>query len=58
MFCGMLDLCRIICRIVVDLFRPRAAMEAEIIVLRQQIFQKSHPIGPAPSQHWSSTGWF
>jgi hypothetical protein len=36
-FCGMLDLCRIIFEIVVDLFRPRAALEAEILVLRQQI---------------------
>ena len=35
--CGMLDLCRIIFAIVVDLFRPRAALEAEILVLRQQI---------------------
>jgi hypothetical protein len=35
--CGMLDLCRLILRIVIDLFRPRAAMEAEILVLRQQI---------------------
>ena len=36
-FCGMLDLCRIISGIVVDLIRPRAALEAEILVLRQQI---------------------
>jgi hypothetical protein len=36
-FCGMLDLCRIIFEIVVDLFRPRAALEPEILVLRQQI---------------------
>jgi hypothetical protein len=36
-FCGMMDLCRIIFGIVVDLFRPRAALEAEILVLRQQI---------------------
>jgi hypothetical protein len=35
--CGMLDLCRIIFWIVVDLFRPRAALEAGILVLRQQI---------------------
>src|SRR6478672_3970355 len=35
--CGMLDLCRIIFGIVVDLFRPRAALEAEILVLRLQI---------------------
>jgi hypothetical protein len=35
--CGMLDLCRIIFWIVVDLLRPRAALEAEILVLRQQI---------------------
>jgi hypothetical protein len=33
----MLDLCRIIFGIVVDLFRRRAALEAEILVLRQQI---------------------
>ena len=33
----MLDICRIIFGIVVDLFRPRAALEAEILVLRQQI---------------------
>jgi len=36
-FCGMLDLCRIIFGIVVDLVRPRVALEAEILVLRQQI---------------------
>jgi hypothetical protein len=35
--CGMLDLCRTIFGIVVDLCRPRAALEAEILVLRQQI---------------------
>jgi hypothetical protein len=35
--CGMLDLCRIIFWIGVDLLRPRAALEAEILVLRQQI---------------------
>ena len=33
----MLDLCRIIFEVVIDLFRPRAALEAEILVLRQQI---------------------
>jgi len=35
--CGMLDLSRIIVWIFVDLFRPRAALEAEVLVLRQQI---------------------
>ena len=35
--CGMLDLCSLILAIVIDLFRPRAAVEAEILVLRQQI---------------------
>ena len=35
--CGMVELCRIILGAVVDLFRPRAALEAEILVLRQQI---------------------
>jgi hypothetical protein len=33
----MLDLCWVIFKAVVDLFRPRAALEAEILVLRQQI---------------------
>jgi hypothetical protein len=33
----MLDLCRLLFGIVVDLFRTRMAMEAEILVLRQQI---------------------
>jgi hypothetical protein len=33
----MLDLCRILFGVVIDLFRPRAALEAEILVLRQQI---------------------
>jgi hypothetical protein len=36
-FCGMLDLCRLIVALAIDLFRPRAAVEAEILVLRQQI---------------------
>jgi hypothetical protein len=31
------DLCRLIVAPVIDLFRPRAAVEAEILVLRQQI---------------------
>src|SRR5262245_60248498 len=35
--CGMLDLCWVIFKTVVDLFRPRAALEAEMLVLRQQI---------------------
>jgi transposase InsO family protein len=33
----MLDVCRLIVSIVIDLLRPRAALEAEILVLRQQI---------------------
>jgi hypothetical protein len=33
----MWDLCRLIWWMVVDLFRPRAKLEAEILVLRQQI---------------------
>jgi hypothetical protein len=33
----MADLCRLIVALVIDLFRPRAALEAEILVLRQQI---------------------
>ena len=33
----MLELYRLIFRMVVDLFRPRAELEAEILVLRQQI---------------------
>ena len=33
----MLDLCWVIFKTVVDLFRPRAALGAEMLVLRQQI---------------------
>ena len=33
----MLDLCRTLFEVVIDLFRRRAALEAEILVLRQQI---------------------
>ena len=33
----MLDLCRLILAIVIDLFRPRAAVEAEMFMMRQQI---------------------
>ena len=33
----MLDLCRLIWRMFTDLFRLRATLEAEILVLRQQI---------------------
>jgi hypothetical protein len=29
--CGMLDPCKLIFGIVIDLFRPRAALEAEIL---------------------------
>ncbi len=35
--CRMLDLCRINSWVVVDLLRPRAALQAEILVLRQQV---------------------
>jgi hypothetical protein len=47
--CGMLGLCRIIFGIVVDLFRPRAALEAEILVLRQQItvLRRGRPSRPS-----------
>ncbi|MGE0630742.1 MAG: hypothetical protein AB7O43_23395, partial [Hyphomicrobiaceae bacterium] len=33
----MWDLCRLIVGIVTDLFRSRAALEAELLVLRQQV---------------------
>jgi hypothetical protein len=35
--CGMLDLCRLIVALVIDVFQRRAAVEAEILVVRQQI---------------------
>jgi hypothetical protein len=35
--CWIFDLCRLILGIVIDRVRPRAMMEAEIPVLRQQI---------------------
>ena len=34
--CGMVEFCRLILAVFVDLFRTRAAVEAEIVVLRQQ----------------------
>ncbi len=52
----MLDLCRVIFGIVVDLFRPRAALEAEILVLRQQIIVLRR--GDLGCHFWPSTGWF
>ena len=33
----MLDLCKLILRTVIDVLRSRATLEAEIVVLRQQI---------------------
>src|SRR5262245_10440896 len=33
----MWDLCRLIFRLIIDLFRLRVALEAEVLVLRQQI---------------------
>ena len=33
----MYDLCKLIFGLVVDLFRSRAALEAEVLVLKQQI---------------------
>ena len=50
----MLDLCRIIFGIVVDLFRPRGALQAEILVLRQQIIVLRRDKG---CYFWPSTGW-
>jgi hypothetical protein len=35
--CAMLNLCRLILALAIDLFRPRTAVKAEIFVLRQQI---------------------
>ena len=41
----MLDLCRLIFAIASDLLRSRVALEAEILVLRQQINRKGHRQG-------------
>jgi hypothetical protein len=47
--CGMLDPCKLIFGIVIDLFRPRAALEAEILGKRAIgfwatcPFRKSYP---------------
>ena len=35
--CRMLDLCLIIIQTVIDLFRPRVVLEAEVLALRQQV---------------------
>jgi hypothetical protein len=37
----MLDLCRLILGMVIDLLRSRVALEAEILILRQQRWQVS-----------------
>jgi hypothetical protein len=54
----MLDLCGLIVALVIDLFRPRAAVEAEILVLRQQIIvlRRGRPGWPvAQSTHYTSS---
>ena len=52
----MLDLIRLIFGLVVDLFRSRAALEAEVIVLRQQIMFCAEV--SQPDYHsWPRTGW-
>ena len=45
----MLDVCRLIFGMVIDLLRPRVALEAEILVLRQQInvLRRTRPRRPA-----------
>ncbi len=45
----MLDLCRLIFGMVIDLLRSRVALEAEILVLRQQInvLRRTRPRRPA-----------
>ncbi len=45
----MLDLCRLIFGMVIDLLRSRVELEAEILVLRQQInvLRRTRPRGPA-----------
>ncbi len=48
-FCGMFDLCRMIFWIVVDLLRPRVALEAEILVLRQQVIVLRRGLPNRPS---------
>jgi hypothetical protein len=44
----MVELCRLISGMVVDLFRSRAALEAENLVLRQQInvLRRANPTRP------------
>jgi hypothetical protein len=49
----MCDLCRLISGLVVDLFRSRAALEAEVLVLKQQIIvlRRGKP-NPMPFLGW------
>jgi hypothetical protein len=56
--CRMLDLCRIILRVIVDLFRPSAALEAEILALRQQIIvlRRGRPAGTISGRRQDGSG--
>src|SRR5690348_9272110 len=49
MLCAMRDLCRLIWSVLVGLFRSRAALEAENLVLRHQInvLRRTRPKRPA-----------
>ena len=54
----MLDLCRLIFGMVIDLLRSRVALEAEILVLRQQInvLRRTRPRRPL-SLSQTPSGW-
>ena len=58
----MWDLCRLIFGLVVDLFRSRAALEAEVLVLKQQIivFRRGKPnrMPAARSPSFDPIPWF
>ena len=54
----MLDLIRLIWAFVVDLCRSRAALEAEVLVLRQQIIVRSAEAGQPDHACRPSTDWY
>jgi hypothetical protein len=54
----MWNLCRLIWWVIGDLFRPRAKLEAEILVLRQQInvLRRTAPNAGPDFRHAQSAG--
>jgi hypothetical protein len=53
----MLAVIRLISSLIVDLFRPRATLEAELLVLRQQIIVPRQAIATNNQGHGQIGAW-